>query len=250
VKAKNPQFSFMAEVYWGLESRLIQQGFDYAYDKGLYDLLLARDAARVRAHLEIDPAYQGKLVHFLENHDEPRAAEMFPIPVHQAAATVTYFLPGLRFFHEGQLEGRRVQIPMQLGRRPAESVDPVLQEFYAKLLTCLKRPELREGRWQLLEVHPAQEGDILPDSLLAFFWEGTADRSLLVTVNYGPTRGQGYVALSGADLKGNRVIFKDLMSAAVYEEDGHDLLIRGFSLDLPGWGFHVFALTKTDAARA
>jgi glycosidase len=250
VKAKNPQFLFMAEAYWGLESQLIRQGFDYAYDKGLYDLLVAQDATEVRAHLEADPAYQGKWVRFLENHDEPRAAQKFPLPVHQAAAVVTYLLPGLRFFHEGQLGGRRVHVPMELGRRPTETVDPVLQEFYAKLLNCLKRPELREGRWQLRKVHPGQEGNSTSDRFLVFWWEGTADQRLLITVNYGPTRGQGYVDLSSADLGRNRVRLQDLMSAAVFERDGPDLLTQGLYLDLPAWGFHVFVLTEIQPERA
>jgi hypothetical protein len=53
-------------------------------------------------------AYQNRLVRFLENHDEPRAAHDFPAPVHQAAAVITCLTPGLRFFHEGQLEGHRL----------------------------------------------------------------------------------------------------------------------------------------------
>ena len=126
VKAKNPGFIFMAEVYWDLEWTLMQQGFDYCYDKSLYDRLLSRDAAAVRAHLWADLAYQNRLARFLENHDEPRAAHDFPPPVHQAAAVITFLTPGLRFFHEGQLEGRRVKVSMHLGRRPEEPVDPEL----------------------------------------------------------------------------------------------------------------------------
>ena len=159
VKAKNPQFIFMAEVYWDLEWELLQQSFDYCYDKKLYDRLLARDAAAVRGHLWADMAYQNRLVRFLENHDEPRAAHDLPVPVHQAAAIITYLTPGLRFFHEGQLEGRRIKVSMHLGRRPDEPVDPVLQEFYRKLLACLKRPEVRDGSWQLLEVRLAWDGN-------------------------------------------------------------------------------------------
>ena len=34
-----PDFCFMAEVYWDLEWTLQQQGFDYTYDKRLYDRL-------------------------------------------------------------------------------------------------------------------------------------------------------------------------------------------------------------------
>lgn len=125
----------------------MQHGFDYCYDKRLYDRLLSRDAASVRAHLWADLTYQNRLARFLENHDETRAAQQFPVPVHQAAAVITYLTPGLRFFHEGQFEGRRVKVSMHLGRRPKEPVDPVLQEFYRRLLACLKRPEVRNGCW-------------------------------------------------------------------------------------------------------
>jgi hypothetical protein len=240
VKAQNPQFIFMAEVYWDLEWELMQQGFDYCYDKKLYDRLLARDAGAVRGHLWADLAYQSQLARFLENHDEPRAAHDFPPPVHQAAAVVTYFTPGLRFFHEGQLAGRRVTVSMHLGRRPEEPIDPILQEFYRKLLACLNRPEVREGRWQLLEVRQAWDGNPTWDRFLAFSWEGETGRRLLVTVNYGPTQGQCSVALPFIDLRGKKVTLRDLMSEALYERAGGDLLTGGLYLDLPAWGFHVF----------
>ncbi|HSO71041.1 MAG TPA: alpha-amylase family glycosyl hydrolase [Thermodesulfobacteriota bacterium] len=241
VKARNPEFIIMAEVYWDLEWTLMQQGFDYCYDKKLYDLLLARDAPAVHSHLQGDLAYQNRLVRFLENHDELRAAHEFPPPLHQAAAAITYLSPGLRFFHEGQLEGRRIKISMHLGRRPQEPVDPVLQEFYFKLLVCLQRPEVREGKWQLLEVRPAWEGNLTWDRFLAFAWEGDNNQRLLVTVNYGPIQGQCYVTLPFPNLGGKKVVLQDLMSENSYVREGDDLLDQGLYLDLPAWGFHVFA---------
>ena len=36
----------MAEAYWDLEWALQQQGFDYCYDKRLYDRLVTGDAPR------------------------------------------------------------------------------------------------------------------------------------------------------------------------------------------------------------
>jgi glycosidase len=241
VRAQNHQFIFMAEVYWDLEWELLQQGFDYCYDKKLYDRLLSRDAAAVRGHLWADMAYQNRLVRFLENHDEPRAAHDFPTPVHQAAAIVTYLTPGLRFFHEGQLEGRRIKVSMHLGRRPEEPIDLVLQDFYQQLLRGLKRPEVREGQWQLLEVRPAWEGNPSWDRFLAFAWEWEMGQRLMVTINYGPSQGQCHVAWPFVDMKGKKVTFKDLMSEASYEWEGDDLLSRGLYVDLPAWGFHVFA---------
>ncbi len=240
-KAKNSQFIFMAEVYWDLEWELMLQGFDYCYDKKLYDRLLAQDAAAVRSHLWADLVYQNKLARFLENHDEPRAAHDFPVPVHQAAAIITYLTPSLRFFHEGQFEGRRVKVSMHLGRRPEEPVDSVLQEFYRNLLACLKHPEVRQGRWQLLEVRPAWDDNHTWDRFLAFAWEGEAQQRLLVAANYGPSQGQCYLRLPFDDLRGGKVMLQDLMSDTRYEREGDDLLNQGLYLDLPPWGFHVFA---------
>jgi hypothetical protein len=241
VKAKNPGFIFMAEVYWDLEWTLMQQGFDYCYDKSLYDRLRSRDAAEVRAHLWADIAYQNRLARFLENHDEPRAAYDFSLPQHQAAAVITFLTPGLRFFHEGQLEGRRVKVSMHQGRRLQEPIDPQLQEFYRKLLACLKRPEVREGCWQLVDVRPAWDGNPTWDRFLAFAWEGDNQQRLIVAVNYGPTQGQCQVSIPWDDLKGKKVILPDLMHAAHYEWQGDDLCNQGLYVDLPAWGFHVFA---------
>jgi hypothetical protein len=241
VRERQPGFVFMAEVYWGLEWELMQQGFDYGYDQKLYARLRARDAAAVRRHLRADLAYQNRLVRFLENHDEPRAAHDFPAPVHQAAAVITYLTPGLRFFQEGQLEGRRIRVSMHLGRRPEEPLDPMLQEFYRQLLACLRRPEVRHGHWQLLEVRPAWEGNPTWDLFLAFGWAGETGQRLLATVNYGPTRGQAHVVWPFADMQGKKVTFQDLMGGARYERQGDDLLSRGLYVDLPAWGFHVFA---------
>ena len=60
----------------------------------------------VREHFYAAPDYQDKLARFLENHDEPRAAATFDQKNHEAAAVITFFSPGLRFFHQGQFEGR------------------------------------------------------------------------------------------------------------------------------------------------
>ena len=40
VREGHPDFCFIAEAYWDLEWALQQQGFDYCYDKRLYDRLL------------------------------------------------------------------------------------------------------------------------------------------------------------------------------------------------------------------
>ena len=83
------------------------------------------------------------MTRFLENHDEPRAAATFPPGKHEAAAIVTFLSPGLRFFHQGQLEGRRKRISPHLGRGPDEPVDQPLAAFYGRLLALLRQPAVQ-----------------------------------------------------------------------------------------------------------
>src|SRR5262249_60155418 len=160
--------------------------FDYASDKRLYDRLREQHARPVRDTFYAGLDYQDKLARFLENHDEPRAAAAFPPGVHEAAAVITFLSPGLRFFHEGQFRGRKKRISPHLGRRPDEPVDAHLAKFYDRLLTVLRQPGPRAGRWQLLECAPAWEGNWTWDCFLAFAWQGSEGERLLVAVNYSP----------------------------------------------------------------
>lgn len=155
VRERVPGFCFMAEVYWDFEWTMQQQGFDYAYDKRLYDRLREGHARPVREHFHAGLDYQNKLARFLENHDEPRAAATFSPEVHEAAAVTTFLSPGLRFFHQGQFEGRKKRISPHLVRGPEEPVDQRLKQFYDRLLAVLRKPVVRIGAWQLLECVPA-----------------------------------------------------------------------------------------------
>jgi hypothetical protein len=241
VRERAPGFCFMAEVYWDLEWTLQQQGFDYAYDKRLYDRLREQHARPVREHFHAGLDYQNKLARFLENHDEPRAAAAFPAGVHEAAAVVTFLSPGLRFFHEGQFQGRKKRISPHLCRRPDEPVDADLAKFYDRLLAVLRQPLLREGRWQLLECTPAWEGNWTSDCFLAFAWERAEER-LLVAVNYAPNQSQCYIRLPFVDLGQSQWRLQDHIGTAIYDRDGNDLQSRGLYMDMLPWQASVFSL--------
>jgi len=239
VRTEHPGFVLMAEVYWDLEWELQQQGFDFTYDKRLYDRLRAGDVAGVRGHLHADPAFQDRLARFLENHDEPRAAATFPPDRHRAAAVVTFLAPGLRFFHEGQMEGRKVHVSMHLGRRPEEPVDAALRDFYQRLLAVLRRPETHQGAWRLRECRPAWEGNPTSRGFVAMSWEGPSGR-LLACANLGPSRGQCRVDAAFPGLGAGRVLLADLLGEARYERDGGELAGPGLYLDVDAAGHHVF----------
>jgi hypothetical protein len=241
VRKRVPGFLFMAEVYWDLEWTMQQQGFDYAYDKRLYDRLREHHARAVREHFRAGLDYQDKLARFLENHDEPRAAATFPLDAHKAAAVVTFLSPGLRFFHEGEFQGRKKRISPHLSRRPDEPVDGDLVKFYDRLLSVLRRPLLREGRWQLLECTPAWDGNWTCDCFLVFAWQDTGGR-LLVAVNYAPNQSQCYVRLPFADLGTGQWRLQDLIGDATFDREGGDLQARGLYLDMPPWQASVLSL--------
>jgi glycosidase len=242
VRQQAPDFSFMAEVYWDLEWALQQQGFDYTYDKRLYDRLRERRARPVREHLHAALDYQVKLARFLENHDEPRAAASFDPQVHRAAAVITYSTPGLRFFHQGQFEGRKKRISPHLVRAPEESPDKEIQEFYEHLLGVLHMPILKSGEWQWLTCQPAWYGNDSWDSFIPHSWQGSGGERMLVVVNYAPFSSQCYLRLPFPEIQNSSVRLKDLLSTASYTREGDELIERGLYLDMGPWSYHIFTL--------
>jgi hypothetical protein len=243
VREHHPEFCFMAEVYWDLEWTLQHEGFNYTYDKRLYDRLRDGHARPVREHFHAGLDYQDKLSRFLENHDEPRAAATFSREIHEAAAIITFLSPGLRFFHQGQFEGRKKRISPHLVRAPREVRDELLEAFYDRLLAVLRIPALREGKWQLLECTRAWDDNWTSDGFVAFAWTGANTQRMLVTVNYADNQGQCYVRLPFTDLRGRSVRLADRMGSASYDRSGDDLGSRGLYLDLKPWSYHVFEVT-------
>jgi hypothetical protein len=242
VREQVPDFCLMAEVYWDLEWTLQQQGFDYAYDKRLYDRLREGHARPVREHFHAGLDYQDKLARFLENHDEPRAAATFAPNQHAAAAVLTFLLPGLRFFNQGQSEGRRKRISPHLGRGPDEPVNPSVAQFYQRLLDVLRRPAVRNGNWQLLECVAAFDGNGSSDNFIACTWQEPEGERLIVAVNYSAHQSQCYVRLPFSELGDKQWTLKDLFSDARYDRDGRDLQTRGLYLDVGPWQHHAFEM--------
>lgn len=242
VRLSHPDFLFIAEAYWDLEWELQQQGFDFCYDKRLYDRLEHDNAESIRLHLTADLSFQGKLLRFLENHDEPRAASAFSPEKEQAAAVVTSTLPGARLFHEGQFEGRKVRLPVFLRRRPEEPVVSCLQAFYQKLLRAIARPVFRDGEWSLCE-RAGWPDNASFQNLLAWSWRKDPER-ILVAVNLSDHPVQAQVFVGWPDLSDGRWLLTDAFSGEQFMREGKDLLRSGLYVGLGPWGFHSFHCTR------
>ena len=241
VREVHPDLLFMAEAYWDMEWELQQQGFDLCYDKRLYDRLVQGPADAVRAHLSADAGYQERLIRFIENHDEPRAAATFQAPQARAAAVVMSTLQGARLYHDGQLDGYTTRIPVFLRRGPAETADASLRGFYERLLRAVSSSQLRSGDWQLCEVSGWPDNDS-HRQLLSWCWSA-GDTRHLVVVNYAGAPAQGRVHLPWQDMAGRAWKLTDLLGGAGFERDGDELAAQGLYVALDPWASYFLSLT-------
>jgi Alpha amylase, catalytic domain len=239
VRSAHPDLLFMAEAYWDMEWTLQQQGFDLCYDKRLYDRLVHDSADSIRGHLQADPAYQERLIRFIENHDEPRAAATFEPAKERAAAIVMSALEGARLYHEGQLDGFHTHIPVFLGRGPDEPANPDLHAFYERLLAAVAESGLRQGDWRLCESSGWPDNDSC-QQLIAWCWSSD-DCHTLVVVNYAPRAAQARVHLPWSELGGTEWRLTDRLNGAQFTRGGDELVSDGLYVGLEPWAAHFLA---------
>ncbi|MEO0561182.1 MAG: alpha-amylase family glycosyl hydrolase [Chloroflexota bacterium] len=242
VKDHHPDFIFIAEVYWDMEYELQQQGFNFTYDKRLYDRLIEGDPEKIRTHLLADHGFQQQAMRFLENHDEPRAADTLGVTRQVTAAALTFTLPGGILAFDGQLTGSKVKLPVQLGRAPDEPIDEGLLTFYLKLMSDLNDPIYHEGAWSLLDRRPDWGGYPASYDIIAHGWAapGTKDYRVIVA-NLSDNTAQGVIALDawGEDLAANNWLLVDVISDETYERTGAELSTDGLFIELAPHDFHV-----------
>ena len=236
VRSVHPGMLFIAEAYWDLEWQLQQLGFDYCYDKRLYDRLVHEDAEQVRAHLGADLEYQQRLVRFTENHDEPRAARELSPARRRAAAVVVATLPGATLWHEGQFEGWSVHVPVLLARRPSERDAPDLRAFHLQLIDTAH--SIRGGTWQLCPATGWSDNASCAQ-LLVWSWRDGRRRALVV-VNDADAPATARVHVPWDDIAGRAWVLDDRLSGSSYRRDGDDIAANGLFIGLAPWASHLF----------
>lgn len=243
VKARYPQFLFMAEVYWDMEYELQKQGFDYCYDKRLFDRLEHNNASAVREHLKADLGYQKRLIRFIENHDEPRAISSLGLEKSQLGALLVATLPGAKLWHEGQFMGHTVKLPVQMGRRPDENDHKGLHLFYQQLLEESRQTIYQKGEWCLRDVNRAWPENESNQHIIAYTW-WHEDTRRLVTINYSEHRSQCRVPLPNFGLEGYTWHLVDLLNHNTYERVGDPMAHDGLYIDLEPWSAHLFSFAS------
>ena len=241
VRQSHPHALLVAEAYWDLEPRLLELGFDFTYDKRLYDYLVARHPFTVQKHLgSVSPEFLAHSVHFLENHDELRIASVLAGPEHRAAALLTLGLPGARLLHEGQLTGATRALPVQFQRRPAEPPDTEIAGFYQRLLEALPTTAVGRGGGELLKARPAWPDNSTHTNFVLIQWRKDSVAFDLVVVNLAEHPSQCYASLAAPGLAEHNWSMVDLLGEQTYERRGDDLAREGLYLDLRPHGTQLF----------
>jgi hypothetical protein len=235
VKEKDPDFIFIAEVYWGVETELLSLGFDYCYDKVLYDVLRSEDIPKIKERLLNSSGLGNRGLVFLENHDEARAAEVFEKEKSRAAAVIMALYPGAKMYHQGQLEGYTVHLPIQLLRKSEEYANQRMYAFYKKYFSALTLADTNSSEWIVAEVFPAGEENTSNRNFVA----SRKDNKYLAAVNYSNVRSQCFIKFP-EKFDAEKLLFRDLLNDEVYERDAMEISERGIFLDLEPYGYHIF----------
>ena len=231
----------LAEVYWGMETPLFNFGFDYAYDKHLYDLMLRGDIEGVKTCLSTPIVHQEKMIRFLENHDEQRALEAFGSERIKSAMVIHATLPGMRLWHHGQIDGYRVKVPVQLARGPCEISDNDLKSFATNLMIEVNHPVFHEGSFEICETHgwPDNSSHV---HLLAWCWRRDDERRLIV-INFSSTSAQGVVTLPSTWLPiDKQFICRDSLNKKCFYRSSVEVQKNGLFVALEMGGFHFFKI--------
>jgi len=235
-----PRLILLAEAYWGTEGRLFDLGFSFAYDKDLYDWVRDINMARVHGRLSESFDYQSRLARFLENHDESRCAAVFRPERLNSAGTVMTTLPGMRFYHQGELEGDPVHLPITLRIAAERPVDPVSAAFFEKILRITKDDVFHKGAWNLLRV--TSEGDDTSGNLVVYEWRSKKSWKL-IAANLAGHASQGRIHLDDRPLPAQEYVFYDELHDERYVRSSDELRNLGLFVRREGFDAHLFNVT-------
>jgi glycosidase len=232
-----PGLILLAEAYWGTESRLLDLGFSFVYDKGLYDAVRDIQMPDLHNRLGAPVSYQSRLARFLENHDEDRCASVFGKDRRLSVGSLMGTLPGMRFYHQGELEGFSIRLPITLGICADEPADPASTAFFAKILRITKDSVFHNGEWNLLPV--TREGDDTAGNLVVYEWRSGKSWKV-ISVNLAGSASQGRVNFGDRLLAAKEYVFYDELNDVRYNRSADELRSPGLFVRREGFDAHLF----------
>jgi hypothetical protein len=232
-----PGLVLLAEAYWGTESRLLDLGFSFVYDKNSYDAVRYSHMGDLHAQLSAPVAYQNRLARFLENHDEGRCASVFGKDRRTSVGTLMGTLPGMRLYHQGELEGAEINLPITLRVGAVTAADPAATAFFTKILRITKDDIFHRGEWNLLTV--TSEGDDSSGNLVVYEWR--SDKAWkVIAVNLAGSASQGRVHFGDRPLATKEYVFYDELNDVRYIRSADELRSPGLFVRREGFDAHLF----------
>ncbi len=238
VHEKHPEFIFIAEVYWGLEWDIQEMGFDYTYDKVLYDRLRFSNPENIKGHLGAEHLFQMRSIRFTANHDEEESLKAFGKEKSLAASTIIATLPGARMFHLFQLLGRPERMPIQYIKDDFQTNKEVAA-YYEKLLHIASDPAFHGGQWSLRDVAPAAMGDGSHRNILAWQWK-QRNTGKMIVINYSNAPAKGRLSMKGVYGPGSQVK-EELTGEQITVTP--EMLAQGYELQLKPYESKIFTYT-------
>ncbi len=236
-----PDLVYIAEAYWDTEWTLQQLGFDFVYDKRLYDRLREASPHEILLHLNAGLDYQNKLVRFIENHDELRSAAVFKKEKLPAVAALFSGLPGMKLYFQGQFEGRQIRLPIQIRQTRPEEIDPEIKAFYDKLLPVVNAEICHAGAWSLKQVFP--DGEDTAQNLIAYSWR-LDDQLKLFMVNLDSAPALGRVSFQEEVSELHDYAFVDNFSGEKSIQNGKIMAHPGLRFKLAGYQARIMDIVR------
>ncbi|MDR1941410.1 MAG: hypothetical protein LBQ47_03710 [Endomicrobium sp.] len=239
VKEKRPDFVLGAEVYWGLEWEIQEMGFDYTYDKILYDRLLLSNAQDIQGHLNAEHLYQKRSIRFISNHDEECPVSAFGSEKSKAAAVIAGTITGCRLFTVSQLVGEKLRLPIQYVPNKC-CIDEDVYSFYDTFLHIIDHPCFHGGQWVLKTAKPAAENDDTYRNILSWSWTQSSTHKIVV-INYSAAPARCVIHLDKFPKEENYSL-KEEFTQELIPVSISGIKKNGLALELPPYGYKILTV--------
>ena len=196
----------------------------------------------MRGHLQADSGYQERLLRFIENHDEPRAAATFAAGQARAAAVAMSTLQGARLTTTGSSRAcaRGSRSSWAADRRAAGRRSALVLRATA---ACRRGLRPGDGEWRLCACEGWPDNDS-HRRLVSWCWR-TADARHLVLVNLSDAPAQARVRLPW-ESAGRTWQLTDRLDGERFDRAGDEIAADGLYVALDAWASNFLALIGDD----
>jgi len=192
----------------------------------------------IRHYISSTPLeYHEQSAHFVENHDEPRAATFFGTNSRaDAASAVVMTLPGMRFYFDGQERGYFNKLEVHLRRGSPEPSNVGVNKYYDALRLVLSKPIFNLGTWTYRSIDGSDAS-----GLLAWEWEYNSEK-ILVVINFSDSQGSGSIVCPKVHSvnDNDNIPVTELLTGTIYPQSPSQMSSTGLEVEVGSWSVQMF----------